>query len=70
MTNIDSILKSITLHYFTLHYIALPANVCLVIFFSSMFFSSSHVCQGVLDYKKKLGIKELMLLNCGVGGDS
>ena len=46
-----------TLLYFTLHlhYIALPANVCLVIFFSSMFFSSSHVCQGVLDYKKKAG---------------
>ena len=29
-------------------------------------FSSSHVWM----YKRKLSAKELMLLNCGVGGDS
>ena len=33
-------------------------------------FSSGHVWIWQLDYKKKLSTKELMLLNCGVGGDS
>jgi len=32
--------------------------------------SSSHVQMGELDHKNGWGIKELMLLNCGVGEDS
>ena len=32
--------------------------------------SSNHVWMWELDYKKKLGPEELMLLNCGVGEDS
>ena len=33
-------------------------------------FSSSHIWLWELNYKEKLSTKELMLSNCGVGGDS
>ena len=33
-------------------------------------FSSGHVWMWELDHKKNLSTKELILLNCGVGGDS
>ena len=56
MTNLDSILKSITL----------PTKVCLV---KAMVFPV--VMYGCESWTvKKLSTKELMLLNCGVGEDS
>ena len=56
MTNLHSILKS--------RDITLPTNVCLL---KAMVFCSSHVRVG--PYRTQ-STKELMLLNCGVGGDS
>ena len=59
MTDLDSILKS--------RDITLPTKVHLV---KANGFSNSHVWMWELDYKIKLSIKGLMLLNCGVGEDS
>ena len=54
MTNLDSILKS--------RDITLPTKVCLV---KAMVFPVvMYGCE------RKLSTEELMLLNCGVGGDS
>ena len=33
-------------------------------------FSSSHIHMSELDHKKRLSTEELMLSNCGTGGDS
>ena len=58
MTNLDSILKS--------RCITLPTKVCLVkaiVFPVIMYGCESWTI-------KKVSTKELMLLNCGVGGDS
>ena len=58
MTNLDSILKS--------RHITLPTKVCLV---KAMVFPV--VMNGCENWtKRKLSAKELILLNCGVGGDS
>ena len=57
MTNIDSILKS--------RDITLPTKVCLV---KAMAFPV--VMYGCESWTIKLSIRELMLLNCGVGEDS
>ena len=58
MTNLDSILKSID--------IALPTKVHLI---KAMVFPVvMYGCE--LDYKRRLSIEELMVLNCGVGEDS
>ena len=58
MTNLDSILKS--------RDITLPTKVHLV---KAMFFRWS--CMNVrVGLRRKLSVKELMLLNCGVGDDS
>ena len=57
MTNLDSRLKK---HYFADKG---PSS-------QSYGFSSSHVWIWNLGYKRKLSLKELMLLNCGVGEDS
>ena len=57
MTNLDSILKS--------RDIPLPTKVCLV---KAMAFPV--VMYGCESWTKKLSVKELMLLNCGVGEDS
>ena len=59
MTNLDSILKS--------RDNTLPRNVHLV---KAMVFPVVMYGFESWDYKKKLSIKELMLLNCGVGEDS
>ena len=59
MTNLDSIFKKQRHHF---------ANKDL--YSQSYAFSSSHVQMGDLDHKNGWGIKELMLLNCGVGEDS
>ena len=57
MTDLDSILKS--------RDITLPTKVCLV---KAMVFPVlMYGCEGLY---RKLSIKELMLLNCGVGEDS
>ena len=57
MTNLDRILKS--------RDITLPAKVCLV---KAMIFPV--VMYGCESWTIKLSSKELMLLNCDVGGDS
>ena len=57
MTNLDSILKS--------RDITLPTKVHLV---KAMVFPV--VMYGCESWTIKLNAKELMLLNCGVGGDS
>ena len=58
MTNLESILKK--RHYFTNKG---PSS-------QSFGFPSNYVWMWVLDYKKKLSSKDLMLLNCGVQEDS
>ena len=58
MTNLDSILKS--------RHITLPTNVHLV---KAMVFPVLWMDVRV-GLQRKLSIKELMLLNCGVGEDS
>ena len=57
MTNLENILKS--------RDITLPTKVCLV---KAMVFSV--VMYGCESWTVKLGAKELMLLNCGIGEDS
>ena len=58
MTNLDSIFKS--------RDITLPTKVHLV---KAMVFPVvMYGCE--LDYKRRLSIEELMVLNCGVGEDS
>ena len=58
MTNLESILIS--------RDITLPTNVPLV---KAMVFPVvMYGCE--LDYKRRLSIEELMVLNCGVGEDS
>ena len=58
LTNLDSILKQT--HHF--------ANKGL--YSQSYGFSSRHVRMLELGHKKRLSAEELMLLNCGVGGNS
>ena len=58
MTNLDSILKS--------RDITLSTKVCLVK--AMVFLVVMYGCESWTT--KKLSTKELMLLNCGVGGDS
>ena len=58
MTNLDSILKSSD--------ITLSTKVCLV---KAMVFPVASMDLRV-ELQRKLSVKELMLLNCGVGEDS
>ena len=62
MTNLDSILKS--------RVMTLPTKVCLVKAMVFFLTSITHVWMLELNYKRKLRLEELMLLNCGIGEDS
>ena len=59
MTNLDSLLKSRDIYFANKG----PSS-------QSYGFSNSHVWMQELDYKGKLSVKELMLVNCGFGEDS